>query len=166
MQDNYQHRKKDCKFIYRTNRKIAQGLFIICTFYAFRFIATETRVHHCTQLVNWVFPASEHPSPSFSPSSPPIMVWPVNWGLEPSRHSNITKANNGREWNECDKMKRCLPKERADQEKPGIKSVTMYFNTPTQETHLRHVMITLKNYIVPNSNVTMTKSNIHHVIYS
>lgn len=86
-------------------KNLTQGHFIICTFYAVWFIATETRVHHCTQLVNWVYPVSEHPSPSVSPSSLPIMVWPVNWGLEPSRHSNITKANNGREWNKRDKMK-------------------------------------------------------------
>lgn len=136
----------------------AQGHFIICTFYTFRLMVTETQVYHCTQLVNWVNPASEHPSPSVSPSSQPIMVWPVNWGLEPSRHSNITKANNGREWNKRDKMKGAYLRRELIRKSLDLELWMLTSITP-QKKHICGMLWSLKNDIVLDSNVTWTKKS-------
>lgn len=122
-------------------------------------------MHHCTQLVNWVYPASEHPSPSVSPSSLPIMVWPVNWGLEPSRHSNITKANNGREWNERDKMKGAYLRRKLIRKSLNIKLCMLTTISP-QKKHICSMLWSLKNDIIPDSNVTRTKKSKIHLICS
>lgn len=116
---------------------LTQGHFIFSTF---RFIATESQDHHWAQLVNWVYPVSEHPSPSVSPSSLLIMVWPVNWGLEPCRHSNIRKANNGREWNERDKMKGAYLRKELIRKSLDLK-LCMLTSISLLKTHLRHAMI-------------------------
>lgn len=112
-----------------------------------------------------MYPASEHPSPSVSPSSLPIMVWPVNWGLEPSRHSNITKANNGREWNERDKMKGAYLRRKLIRKSLSIK-LWMLTTISPQKKHICSMLWSLKNDIIPDSNVTRTKKSKIHLICS